>query len=153
MYYLTKNLLTGPSQYDEKLYSKFNIKKRNAWFETMVLNNNPSGLEVELEYRHTAKIYKTNVPGITLVEEYYPNGTEKLYINHYGEKTSIIKKLPKEMEDIVKECRFRGEYIFNYFVKNNKTYELTSDFNYLVEIKKVNKELNIDLYYVGYLFK
>ena len=132
------------------LRSEEEAQKLNNLFEELIMKNNPSGVELCLDYNHKAVIYKTNVGETTLIEEYYPNGKEKLWVNNFRNKEIMLPRIPQELVEIAKECDSRNLYKFNYLKVDNVTYSLSTNRKVLVRETKNNDEsLSIDLFYLG----
>lgn len=125
-------------------------EKVNNLFETLILENNPNGVKLVLDFNHKAVVYKTNVKGVTLVEEYFPNRSEKLWVNKYENKEIMLPRASQELIQIARECDSRNLYKFNYMRDGNITYSLTNNRKILVrETKLEDNSLSIDLFYLG----
>ena len=132
------------------LHSEEEIQKLNKSFQTLIMDNNPNGVKYDLDFKHKAIVYKTNMGKITLIEEYFPNGKEKLWVNNSKDKELMLPRIPQELVSIAKECDKRNLYKFNYLRDGNITYSLTNNRKVLVKETKNNDEsLSIDLFYLG----
>ena len=136
--------------FPELIKNKEEYQKLDKLFYDTIMENNPNGVKFQLDFKHNVIVYKTNVGEVTLVEEYFPNKTEKLWVNKFRNRKVLLPKVPQELIPIAKECDERNLYKFNYLRDGNITYSLANNRRVLVrELKLEDGSLSIDLFYLG----
>lgn len=136
--------------FPELTKDKEKLQELDNLFQEVIMNNNSNGVKLQLDFKHNVIVHKTNVGEITLVEEYFPNGKEKLWVNRFRNRKQLLPKVPTNLISVAKECDERNIYKFNYLRECNVTYSLTSNRKVLVrEIAMEDGSLSIDLFYLG----
>lgn len=136
--------------FPELIKDKEKLQELDNLFHEAIMENNPNGVKLQLDFKHNVIVHRTNVGEITLVEEYFPNGKEKLWVNKFRNRNIMLPKVPKELISIAKECDERNLYKFNYLRDGNITYSLANNRRVLVkELKMEDGSLSIDLFYLG----
>lgn len=136
--------------FPELIRDEEKIQELNNLFQEVIMENNPNGVKLQLDFKHNVVVHKTNIGEVTLVEEYFPNGKEKLWVNRFRNRKILLPKVPQELIPIAKECDERNLYKFNYLRDGNITYSLANNRRVLVrELKLEDGSLSIDLFYLG----
>jgi hypothetical protein len=136
--------------FPELIRDEEKIANLNDLFQEVIMKNNPNGVKLQLDFKHNVIVHKTNVGEVTLVEEYFPNGTEKLWVNRFRNRKQLLPKVPAELIPVAKECDERNLYKFNYLREGNITFYLANNRKVLVrETKMEDGSLSIDLFYLA----
>lgn len=136
--------------FPELIRNEEKIQELNNLFQEVIMENNPNGVKLQLDFKHNVVVHKTNIGEVTLVEEYFPNGKEKLWVNRFRNRKQLLPKVPTELVSIAKECDERNLYKFNYLRDGDITYSLANNRKVLVkELKMEDGNLSIDLFYLG----